>query len=330
MHKAQYWEHHPDNGIKCLLCPHHCIIASGNKGLCRARQNVDGTLYAINYGLTTAMCIDPIEKKPLYHFYPGSSILSMGPNSCNFRCFFCQNHSISQDECATEAISPQELLNYMLEHELYRLAFTYTEPITWYEYILDFAKLSSGYGIEIVLVTNGFINKEPLQALLPYIKAMNIDLKSIDAEFYHKHCGGDLATVMNTIRDAFDAGIHVEVTNLLIPGLNDSNVEVNELVDFIAGISIDIPLHFSAYHPAYQASIKQTSIETVVNACKIGKSVLRYVYAGNLGDVGYTNSYCTGCGVQVIKRDRMSRVISVLIDGKCPECQMPVYGVFDA
>ncbi len=295
-------------------------------GLCRGRTNRGGILYATNYAKCTGIAIDPIEKKPLYHFRPGSQILSLGPNSCNLGCYFCQNYQISQYECVTQEISPEGLYELVLSRGFEQLAFSYTEPITWFEYIKDFAALAKG--IDIVLVSNGYINREPLEELVSFVKAMNIDLKSASDEYYRRACQGSLQPVIDTIKTAVDSGIHVEVTNLLIPTENDAEEDIAQLSNIISVISKDIPVHFSAYHPAYKADHDATSRDTVIKACKIASGKLNHVYAGNIGVNEFCDTHCSKCGSTLIVRGRDSIKLLTTVDGYCMNCNTKLTGVF--
>ena len=325
--EAMFYEQLDNQQVRCLLCPHCCLLKVGETGTCRGRKNITGKLIAINYGRTMGISLDPIEKKPLYHFRPGSQIVSLGPNSCNLSCFFCQNYDSSQMPCSTVYINPEQLYNLVLEHSYQgykQVAFTYTEPFTWYEYIYDFAKIARD--TDIVMVTNGYINPAPLKELMPYIRAMNIDLKSIRNEFYVKHCNGGLETVKQTIKNAFNAGIHIELTNLLIPTLNDAEEDIQALIDFVSSISVDIPLHFSAYYPAYKSNIPPTSPRTVLKACQMAKEKLSYVYAGNIWSDEFRETYCPKCDNLVISAHR--RIVGIDDKGQCRNCSYRIYGVF--
>lgn len=268
------------NQVSCTLCPRLCVLHEGQTGFCRGRQVVNGKLMAVNYAKCVSISIDPIEKKPLYHFNPGSRILSLGPNTCNLSCAFCQNWEISQEKCYTKEVSVQELLSIVQSQNPLQVAFTYTEPLMWYEYIQDFAL--KALSVDIVLVTNASINDVPFRAILPHLAAMNIDLKSIRGEFYTDICGGEVEIVKHNIRSAYDAGVHLEITNLLIPGLNDSPSELKDLAKFIASVDTSIPLHISAYHPSYKLSIRATRPDEVGKACDIASQYLKHVYAGNV------------------------------------------------
>lgn len=273
-----------ENCIRCLLCPHKCAIKPGKSGRCSVRVNNDGVLQTINYGEITAIGLDPIEKKPLYHFYPGKNILSVGTFGCNFSCDFCQNYSIAQYKSESQYLSPDDLIKMCIEAENnIGIAFTYNEPSIWYEYIYETAKkLKEKYPkFKVVLVTNGFIEKEPLEKLLPYVDAMNIDLKSFSQEYYRKVCGGDLAPVLRTIELA-SKHCHVEVTTLLVSDLNDSKEEVEKIAGFLGSINKDIPLHLSRYFPTYKMKQPPTDIKLMERRKKEAKRYLNYVYLGNV------------------------------------------------
>jgi len=266
--------------VVCELCPHFCKLKEGQSGLCRGRMALEGKLYATNYAQTAAIALDPIEKKPLYHFHPGSKIISLGPNSCNLSCSFCQNWQISQTQSSTQTISIQELKVLCLNHKPHQVAFTYSEPLMWFEYIHDFSLAAPE--IEIVLVTNAYLNAIAFTELLPGIKAMNIDLKSMNDNFYQMLCGAGVEVVKNNLGLAYQAGIHLEITNLLIPGYNDSESEIFSMAEFIASIDKNIPLHVSAYRPEYKMTQRATTREEVEQACTVAATYLNYVYAGNV------------------------------------------------
>jgi len=322
-----FYEKSEAGDVRCLLCPHMCLIPSNGTGRCRSRKNDGGELVAVSYGRHIGLSIDPIEKKPLYHYHPGSAILSTGANSCNLRCCFCQNYHSSQMEIQTGMITPEALLELMNTREHKQIAFTYTEPFTWYEFIYDFAVLAQGQEIGIVLVTNGYVNPEPFKLLAPYIKAMNIDLKSSGDEFYHQYCQGSLAPVVRTIEAAFSMGIHVEVTNLIISNLNDSDEDITGVIRFVSEVSPDIPLHFSRYHPAWHCSEPPTPERTILKACEMAKHSLKYVYSGNL-PTEVNDTCCPSCSKTVIRR-KGSQVHSEFdIEGFCPQCKTMIYGRF--
>lgn len=318
--QAMFYNKNDKGNIECQLCPHGCSISEGQSGLCRTRKVRDGVLQAINYGEISSLAMDPIEKKPLYHYKPGSFILSVGSYGCNFRCGFCQNYHISMEEPKTEHIESSELLNIAVKAKNrgnIGIAFTYNEPSTWYEYVYDTAVNAKKYEMDIVLVTNGFIGLEPLIKLLPYVDAMNIDLKAYNEHFYKRICGGSLQDVKRVIEEA-NKRCHVEITTLLINGHNDSPKEVEELSRWISLINRDIPLHLSRYFPSYKFDAPATPVQTVLNSTEISRKYLNYVYPGNVTGAD-TNTYCPVCGNMII--DRQGYGTRILIDqNRCPEC----------
>ena len=271
----------------CWLCPHRCHLADGQTGFCRARQNKGGIIRSLNYGLLTSAALDPIEKKPLYHFHPGSHILSLGSFGCNLRCPFCQNAPIA---CAGERdvpwreIAPAELVDAaasLVTEGNIGLAFTYNEPLVGYEFVYDTARLLKEVGLATVLVTNGQIEKDSWLHLLPYIDAVNIDLKGFTQAFYD-WIGGDLETTKAAIAMAAEEGVHVEVTTLVIPGKNDSAAEMAAEAEWLAGISAELPLHLSRYFPRYQSKIPMTPVETLQSLKHVAEARLRFVHLGNI------------------------------------------------
>ena len=275
-----------DERIVCSLCPHHCRLAEGETGFCRARMNEGGAIRCKNYGRLTSVALDPIEKKPLYHFHPGSFILSVGSFGCNLRCPFCQNYAISMadGQSETQDVTPAELAS--LAHDLSRrphgnlgVAFTYNEPLLSYEFIMDAAPLLHERGLSVVLVTNGMIAPAPLEALLPHVDAMNIDLKGWQPDFYRR-LGGDLAAVKHTIARAVKS-CHVEVTTLVIPCQNDSASDMEEEARWLASLHPDLPLHISRYFPRWHENTPATPIETIERLAAIARKHLRFVHKGN-------------------------------------------------
>lgn len=324
MNEAKYYKQKDDSKVQCTLCPHYCLIKPDKVGKCRKRKNIKGKLYTLNYGKTISLSIDPIEKKPLYHFYPGQKILSIGPNSCNMACRFCQNYEISQNEVKTYRITPKKLVELCMERNLDMVAYTYTEPITWFEFIIESASILKENKIKTVMVTNGFVNQEPLNDLLEYIDAMNIDLKSMDKDFYEKICHGKRDPVLNSIKKAYKKA-HIEITNLIITNENDSDESINQLVDFIADVSKDIPLHFSRYFPHYKMNNPSTPEKTLKKAARLAKEKLRYVYLGNV--ISDTHTYCPNCNATLVKRGFTSTVD--ISNNKCNSCDTEIYGEWD-
>jgi len=267
--------------------------------------------------------MDPIEKKPLYHFYPGTMVLSLGTIGCNFACVFCQNWTISQaniKDVQVEELSPEKAIQLALQNNSSAICYTYSEPSIWYEYVLDTARLAKKNSLKNILVTNGFINREPLIKLLPFIDAMNIDLKSFRNSFYQKYCKGSLSPILNTI-ELSKKYCHIEITNLIIPGLNDSEEEITEMVDWISSLSKDIPLHFSRYFPCYKMDIEATPISTLQKARSIAQKKLKYVYVGNIWDEEANTTYCSNCKKLLIKRTGYN-IVNLGLDknGKCKHC----------
>jgi pyruvate formate lyase activating enzyme len=318
--EARYYEKRPDGYVLCHLCPVNCHIAPGNQGICMIRTNENGTLYASEYANTIATNVDPIEKKPLYHFKPGSKILSIGPNGCNFACVFCQNWSISQEKASTRYISPEELVKLARSSGSMGVAYTYTEPLIWFEYLIDSAKLLKAAGLAIVLVSNGYINEEPARELLPLVDAANIDLKSIRPEFYRKVCKGKLPDVQRTIKLAVELGVHVELTNLLIPKMNDIDEEITELVEWVASVNPKIPLHISRYFPNYKLDNPVTPEERLIYAYNAAKRKLKYVYVGNIMGLGSSDTLCQNCGTILVERNGYSIRLVDLAGNKCAKC----------
>ncbi|MBN1755818.1 AmmeMemoRadiSam system radical SAM enzyme [bacterium] len=319
MKEASFYRKLDQGKVQCLLCPHQCILGEGQTGLCRGKQNQDGKLLAINYGQLVSISLDPIEKKPLYHFYPGKTILSTGPNGCNFNCQFCQNWQISQEKVPTRMVYPENLVALTLDENSLGIAYTYTEPIIWFEYILDTAQLAHEKGLKNVLVSNGFINPEPLAKLLPFIDAINIDLKSINPAFYLKYCNGKLEPVLESIRIA-SQHTHLELTNLVIPTLNDSDEEIEMLLEFLQSLGKPVPLHFSRYYPAYRMKIPPTDPEELLKIFQKASRVLPYVYLGNIRNTVGNNTYCPDCHNLLVERNGYRTRLVGIEDHHCNHC----------
>jgi len=325
--EARYYKKLSGDRVRCNLCPHYCVIPPGESGKCRLRVNRGGTLFTLSYGRTVTLNVDPIEKKPLYHFLPGKVILSIGPNGCTFKCTFCQNWHISQEDVPTTYISPEDLADFAGRNGSIGVAFTYTEPLLWFEYIMDVAPLLRERGLKSVLVTNGFLNVEPARELAPLVDGFNIDLKSIRDEFYREYCDGRVEPVKNFIEEANRVS-HVEVTNLIIPGLNDSRRDIEDLVDWVSGVSSDIPIHFSRFFPQYRMNDRPpTPPETLEMAYEIASKKLKYVYIGNIFIEGTEDTRCPNCGEVVVKRVGYN-VQLMGKKGKCPACGTDIKGVW--
>ena len=328
MIEAKFYKKEAENKTRCALCPHLCLISEGRAGICSARVNDKGTLYSKVYGEITSSSMDPVEKKPLYHFYPGREVYSIGSWGCNFKCDFCQNWQISQRQAAAEHFEKEEIVGAALENNALGIAYTYNEPTVWYEFVYDAAKLARENNLKNVLVTNGFISAEPLGEILPYIDAMNIDLKAFSEKFYRETCGGSMEPVLKSIKQAFGAGIHVEVTTLVIPGMNDGR-DIDEIAGWIAGLSPDIPLHLSRYFPQYKMTLEPAGQEAMKKAYETARKKLKNVYLGNMAAAaGGADTYCPACGKPVISRAWMSADMKGLKDGKCSNCGGAIYGKF--
>ncbi len=320
MREALFYGQREDGSVDCLLCPHHCHINREKVGSCRVRKNVAGTLYSLNYARVTSVAMDPIEKKPLYHFHPGTEILSLGTFGCNFRCPFCQNWQISQAEPSTQELSPQQAVELAKRRNSVGIAYTYNEPIIWAEYVLDTAKLAQSEALKNVMVTNGFINAEPLAELLPFIDAFNIDLKSIEEGFYRKLCGGRLQPVLEAAVQA-NKRAHVEVTHLIIPGHNDVDEQFHRLAGWVKeNLGPSTPTHLSAYVPHYRLEAPPTPLETLQRACKIFREHLDHVYLGNVLVEDGSHTRCSKCGSLLIARRGYMIEMRGLSEGRCQRC----------
>ncbi|HUV05266.1 MAG TPA: AmmeMemoRadiSam system radical SAM enzyme [Armatimonadota bacterium] len=318
--ECRYYERVGES-VRCLLCPQSCTIAPSRAGFCRTRLNVEAKLYLTTYGQCSSIHLDPIEKKPLFHFYPGSQILSLGSLGCNLACRFCQNWQISQSSSPTRYVSPEEAAQRASSVPgNVGVAYTYNEPLVWYEYLLDAASAVRKAGLKNVLVTNGEINEGPLRELLALIDAMNIDVKSMDEEFYRSLSSGKLAPVLRTVEIAHESGCHVEITNLLIPGSNDRPDQIQRLIDWVAELDPRIPLHFSRYHPEYKMTAPPTPAEKLMNARSAALQKLKYVYVGNIHIAGAADTNCPTCGKPVIERTGYSIAASHLDGRKCAYC----------
>lgn len=332
--------------VQCFLCPHHCIIKPESPGICKARKNVDGRLYSLIYGRYSSSHLDPIEKKPLFHFYPGSAILSFGSLGCNLACSFCQNWSISQVDAEimndkeikiiSQEMSPEKAVELALkfkDRDNIGIAYTYNEPFIWYEFILDTAKIAKESGLKNILVTNGYVEEEPLRQILPYIDAMNVDVKSMKPEFYTRVCHGKLEYVLKTCEIAVKE-CFIEITNLVIPTLNDSREDFEKLTGWVAEkLGKGVPLHFSRYHPDFQMNISATPTQTLEMARDIAMKKLDYVYVGNVWNARWENTVCPGCKAEVIQRRGFDITeYNLTPDNKCNKCftSVNIVGSFKA
>jgi len=333
--KAVLYEKLQEDKVKCNLCAHRCIIFPSKRGICGVRENIEGVLYSLVYGKTTALNVDPIEKKPLYHFYPGSKALSLATIGCNFKCTFCQNHEISQaskkdwNGTGGREILPSQIVEIALRSKCRSISYTYTEPTIYFEYAYDIAQLACREGLKNNFVTNGFMTEEALNTISPYLHAANVDLKCFKDETYRKVMGGRLQPVLDTLRLMKKLNIWVEVTTLIIPAFNDSDDELNEIAEFIAGLGKETPWHVSRFHPDYNlTNILPTPVETLKKAREIGKKAgLRYVYTGNILWNDGEATYCYKCGEVLIARTGFSIDKNLINKSCCPSCKAVVDGV---
>jgi pyruvate formate lyase activating enzyme len=320
---ARFWEKAEEGDeVRCGLCPHACRIHPGGTGRCRVRRNRAGSLELPFYGRLSSVAVDPIEKKPLYHYHPGESILSVGFVGCSFRCPFCQNYRISQDTSApTQEMSPEELVALAQREGSFGIAYTYSEPLVHLEYVLETCRRARERGLANVLVSNGFVNPAPAEELLKVLDAANIDLKGYNPEFYRKLIGGELEEVKRFLAQA-RGRILLEVTTLVIPTRNDSPEEMEGIAAFLASLDPDIPLHLSAYYPQYRYTLPPTPPATLRVLAEVARRYLRYVYLGNVGPEP-SDTLCRECGAALVRR-RGYRVDATGLDGsRCARCATP-------
>lgn len=332
--KEAYYYRTTNKGVQCLVCPHLCQLQEGQSGICRSRINHDGKLYTEVYGRACALHIDPIEKKPLYHFLPGSNSLSVATTGCNLSCKNCQNSTISQaspGQVKAVYLPPEELTETCVKHKCKSIAYTYTEPFTFYEYTLDSARLARQKKIKNVVVSAGYINPEPLDELCQYIDAANIDLKSFSNELYGKLSHGSLQPVLNTLLTLKAAGIWLEITNLLIPTLNDHPQQIADMCSWLTDHGFEeTPLHISRFFPSYQLTdLPPTPIESMIMARDIAQEKgLKYVYLGNVPQEDGENTYCPSCQKLVIERRGYEVTGNHVVQDKCEYCGYKIAGVF--
>ncbi len=306
--------------VVCQLCPHYCSIAPEKHGICGVRMNREGTLIPLTYGKVAALALDPIEKKPLYHFHPGREILSIGSIGCNLRCKFCQNWHLIEGATQLKDILIDDLVKETKRTGAIGIAYTYNEPLIQWEFVYDCAKAFHLEGLKNVLVTNGYVNTPPLEKLLEYIDALNIDLKFSRDDLYREVSGGSLEPVKKAIETS-QGKAHVEVTTLLVTDLNDGEDEIGKIVDFIARLDPCIPIHISRYFPNYRFSAEETPLERMDLACKIAREKLLYVYPGNVHLGEKSNTLCPGCNTLLVERRGYNTVVRNLEGGRCTQCQ---------
>lgn len=327
MKKAMFWETKSNNSVRCQLCAHNCKISDGKRGICKVRVNKNGTLYTLVYGLVSPGVVDPIEKKPLYHYHPGTRVYSFGSVSCNFKCDNCQNWQISQISAEIpniKPVPPKSAVELAISHNCAGIAWTYNEPTIWYEYTYFGSKVAKKNKLYTVYVTNGFINPKPLKKIAPYLDALNIDVKAFNNDFYRKICKSRLEPVLETARLASKLKKHIEITNLVIPTKNDDLDEFRQLSNWIYDkLGPDTPLHFSRFHPNNRMqNLITTPEKTLVAAYEIAKETgLKYVFLGNIYHPRYGNTYCPNCNNLVIRRGSTFGVKDMnLVKGRCKKC----------
>ncbi len=323
-----------DNVVECRVCNHFCKIPEGGVGFCSVRRNKKGDLKLAIYGKAIAVHIDPIEKKPFFHFYPQERVFSFGTIACNFRCKFCQNWDISQYKMRNsnpigQDWSPEKIIKFCKENNIQIIAYTYNEPSIFFEYAYDTCKLAHKAGIKNVIVSNGYMSEEVLEKWEPYLDGANIDLKGFTEEFYQEFCGGSLEPVKKNIKLLAKSKVWLEITTLLITETNDSEKEIKNIAEFIASIDKNIPWHISRYFPNYFYNAPPTPLKTLEKAYQIGKKAgLNYVYLGNVDNYHKESTYCTNCGKIIIERERYIIKNKLKDKNKCPYCEQILTGVF--
>ena len=316
----------PGGKVKCNVCAHRCTIAEGKTGICRTRKNISGKLHTLIYNTVSSEAVDPIEKKPLYHFLPGTFSYSLGTIGCNFRCLHCQNWNISQvslDEAQTKEITPEEAIRRAMASGSKSISWTYNEPAIWHEYTYDSAVLAKKAGLKTVYVTNGYITPEALRRMAPYLDAYRVDIKSFSDEFYKKVCGARLAPVLESTKLAKELGMHVETITLVIPGRNDSKEELTQISRWVReNLGEETPMHFTRFHPMHKMDhVAPTPLSTLEMAHDIAKQEgMRFVYLGNVGGHKYENTFCPRCDSLLIDRAGFSVGEVRVKDGKCARC----------
>ncbi len=335
MREALLYETLAGNKVRCNLCAHHCVIADGRKGVCQVRENRGGTLFTLVYGRTIARNVDPIEKKPLFHFFPGSKAYSIATPGCNFHCRWCQNWDISQQPREQYLISghqaaPDQIVAAAKNTGCQSIAYTYTEPTIFFEYAYETARRAHAAGINNIFVTNGYMTIEMLEAFHPFLDAVNVDLKAFRNETYHRYVGASLDPVLDSMKAIKRLGIWIEVTTLVIPGVNDDATEIRDSARFITQeLGADTPWHISRFYPAYKMmDVPPTPIALLSKAKEIGlEEGLKYIYPGNVLDNGSQDTLCPGCGRALIRRRGFIVSHDRVKDGRCPECGEPIAGV---
>jgi pyruvate formate lyase activating enzyme len=334
MKEAMFYEKLDEKKVRCFLCAHHCFIEDGKRGICAVRENKDGILYSLVYGKVISMNIDPIEKKPLFHFLPGSTSFSIATVGCNFHCEHCQNFDISQyprehEDIFGKSVTPEAIVDAAKQNDCKSISYTYTEPTIFFEFAYDCARLAHENGIKNVFVSNGYTSPEATRVIAPYLDGNNIDLKG-NNDFYKNICGAKLEPVKETIRLMKELGVWVEVTTLIIPDYNDSEKDLSDIAEFIKSVDVSIPWHVTQFYPTYKLTYKpRTPLKTLRRAREIGfETGLKYVYEGNVPGEGGENTYCPNCKELLIKRWGFSIIENKIKDGSCSKCGAHIEGVW--
>jgi pyruvate formate lyase activating enzyme len=334
MKEAYLYEKQSGEKVRCFLCSHRCLIAEGKRGVCCVRENKGGILYSLVYERLISANVDPIEKKPFFHFLPGTKAFSVAAPGCNFRCLHCQNHEISQlprdkEIIMGDKVKAEEICSLALQHNCASISYTYTEPTIFFEYAYDTAVIARPKGLKNNFVTNGYMTGEALDMIAPYLDGANVDLKSFSDAFYKKVCGARLKPVLESITRMHELGIWVEVTTLIIPTLNDAEAELRKIARFLLSVSPAIPWHVSAFYPTYRMMDKpRTSPEIIRRAREIGlEEGLRYVYTGNIPGEEGENTLCYRCKKVLIRRYGYQIAENNITEGKCPACGTVIEGV---
>jgi pyruvate formate lyase activating enzyme len=336
MKEAMLYSPLEEGKVQCYLCNHRCTILPSKRGICGVRENREGKLYTLVFGQAISLNVDPIEKKPIFHLYPGSTSFSIATVGCNFRCLQCQNHEISQmprDQGRIDGstVSPSKIVSLAKEYQCQSISYTYTEPTIYFEYAYEAAVLASKEGIKNIFVTNGYMTEEALKTIQPYLDAANVDLKSFQEKFYKEVCGARLQPVLENLRLMRQLGIWVEITTLVIPTLNDSDKEFEEIAQFIVSLGPEVPWHISAFYPTYKMlNLPRAPASLLHRAREIGlRAGLQYVYCGNIPGEEGEDTFCPHCGLKVIERVGFRVVKNEVIRGECRQCQTKIDGVWN-
>jgi len=334
-HPARYWKAKPDGLIECTLCPRNCTVSDLERGYCGVRENVDGEYYTLVHSRACSANVDPIEKKPFFHFLPGTQAFSIATAGCNMNCKFCQNWSISQfrpEDVNNFKLTPSECAEYAEANSCRSIAYTYSEPTIFYEYMSDCAEKGRARGLKSAVVTAGYINKEPLTELIKLVDAIKIDLKSFREDYYHDICSSELKPVLETLVTLKDSGVWFEIVYLVLPGYNDSDKELTDLCDWIiTNLGSDVPIHFTRFHPSYLLqNLPSTPVRTLENAYEIALGAgINYPYIGNVYGSKAENTYCHNCREVLIRRNGYQVKFNHIKNGKCPECKAVIPGIWE-